>query len=58
MQFPPGGKSAITAGDFLILANTYIQTINRGAVPTINDAWGEVVESKARGAIEKAAKHY
>jgi hypothetical protein len=39
------GISPIKAGDYIILANSYIQAINSGAIPTINDAWSEIVEN-------------
>ena len=46
------------SADFLTLASTYVAAINRGAVPTITDAWTEIVEGQARQAIAKAVKHY
>lgn len=42
-----GGKT-IKGPDYLIMANSYIQALNRGAVPTITDAWTEIVEGQAR----------
>ena len=36
---------ALKSHDYLILANSYISSINLGSIPTINDAWTEVVES-------------
>ena len=36
---------ALKAADYLILANSYIQAINKGSIPTINDAWTEVIEN-------------
>jgi hypothetical protein len=31
--------------DYLILVTSYVNAINKGQVPTINDAWTEVVEN-------------
>ena len=36
---------SLKSQDYLILANSYIQAINRGSIPTINDAWTEIVEN-------------
>lgn len=36
---------SLKSHDYLILANSYIQAINKGGIPTINDAWSEVLES-------------
>jgi hypothetical protein len=46
------------SADFLALASSYVTAINRGAVPTITDAWTEIIEGQARQAIVKAVKHY
>ena len=46
------------AADYLTLAASYVSAINRGAVPTITDAWTEIAEGQARQAIAKAVKHY
>ena len=46
------------SADFLALASSYVGAINRGAVPTITDAWTEIIEGQARQAIVKAVKHY
>ena len=46
------------AADFLTLASSYVTAINKGAVPTITDAWTEIAEGQARQAIAKALKHY
>jgi len=42
----------------LILANSYITSINNGSIPTINDAWTEVVENQLKQAFNKACRHY
>lgn len=40
-----GGKGlALGATDYVTLARVYIQALNQGAVPTITDAWTEVLE--------------
>lgn len=31
--------------DYLILAQSYISAFNNGSIPTISDAWSEVVEN-------------
>ena len=36
---------ALKGQDYIILANSYINSINKGSIPTINDAWTEVVEN-------------
>lgn len=46
------------SSEVLTLASSYVDAINRGAVPTITDAWTEIVEGQARQAIAKAVKHY
>ena len=46
------------AADYLVMANTYVQAINRGGVPTITDAWTEVVEGHARAASAKGLRYY
>lgn len=40
------------------MANSYIQSINKGSIPTITDAWTEIAEGQARTASAKALKHY
>ena len=37
---------------------TYLTAINSGAIPTINDAWTEVVESQLKVAAAKAVRFY
>eukprot|EP00347_Sterkiella_histriomuscorum_P012206 403369487 len=49
---------ALKSQDYLILANSYIQSINKGSIPTINDAWTEVVENQLKQALNKACRLY
>ena len=49
---------ALKSQDYLILANSYIQSINKGSIPTINDAWTEVVENQLKQALNKATRGY
>lgn len=37
--------SSLKSNDYLTIANSYVNAINKGSIPTINDAWGEVVEN-------------
>ena len=36
---------ALKGQDYVILANSYLNAINKGSIPTINDAWTEVQEN-------------
>lgn len=38
------GNRSIKASEYLVMARAYIAALNSGAIPTITDAWGEVVE--------------
>jgi hypothetical protein len=42
----------------VVMANSFIQALNKGGVPVITDAWTEVIEGQARTAIAKAKRHY
>ena len=42
---PTKKQSPLRSQDFLTLAQSYITAINSGGVPTIVDAWTEIVES-------------
>jgi hypothetical protein len=35
---------ALKSPDYLVMARAYIDALNKGAVPTISDAWTEIVE--------------
>ena len=37
--------------DYLILTNSYIEAMNRGAIPVISDAWSSVVEEQLKSAV-------
>jgi len=53
-----GGKLSIRGADYVVMANSFIQALNKGGVPVITDAWTEVIEGQARTAIAKATRHY
>lgn len=36
---------SLKSQDYIVLATSYINAINAGQIPTINDAWTEVVEN-------------
>jgi hypothetical protein len=40
------------------MAQAYVDALNKGAVPTITDAWTEILDSQARKTIAKATKNY
>lgn len=50
--------TALKAQDYVILANSYLQAINKGGIPTINDAWTEVVENQLKQAVAKSCRMY
>jgi hypothetical protein len=35
---------ALKSSDYLVMARAYVDALNKGAVPTITDAWTEIVE--------------
>ena len=43
-----GDSHPMRAQDFLTLASNYVSAINKGAIPTITDAWTEIAEGQAR----------
>jgi len=49
---------SLKAQDYLILANSYIQAINKGGIPTINDAWTEIIENQLKQGVNKSTRHY
>ena len=49
---------SLKSQDYLILANNYITAINKGSIPTINDAWTEIVENQLKSAGSKALRQY
>lgn len=51
-------ETVLRAQDYLVLANSYVQAINKGGIPTINDAWTEVVENQLKQALNKACRLY
>ena len=44
--------------DYLILTNSYMEAMNKGAIPVISDAWSSVVEEQLKNAVTKAQKLY
>lgn len=54
----PTASVSLKASDYLVMARAYVDALNNGAVPTITDAWTEIVDSQARNVIAKATKNY
>ena len=52
------GPISIKGQDYLVLINSYLSAINSGSVPTINDAWTEIVENQLKIAASKAQRVY
>ena len=44
--------------DYVVLAQTYLDALNSGACPTIQDAWSSVRENQFRNGIDRGQKAY
>jgi hypothetical protein len=49
---------SLKSADYLTVATSYITSINKGSIPTINDAWSEVVENQLKVVSNKAVRIY
>ena len=58
LNIPAAAQVSLKASDYLVMARAYVNALNNGAVPTITDAWTEIVEGQARNIIAKATKNY
>ena len=52
------GDISLNGGDYISAVSKYIEAINQGAVPKIEDSWAAVVESQLSNGYSKAIKSY
>ena len=52
------GDIPLSGTDYISVAAKYVEAINEGAVPKIEDAWAAVVESQLSEGFERALKSY
>ena len=52
------GDIALTGTDYLSVASKFLEAINEGAIPRIEDSWAAVVESQLSNGYSRALKSY
>lgn len=52
------GDIGLTGTDYLSVIDKYIEAINQGAVPRIEDSWAAVVESQLSNGYDRAIRAY
>jgi hypothetical protein len=58
IQMKSVGDITLSGGDYLVVVAKYVEAINEGAIPKIEDSWAAVVENQLSGGYERAVRSY